>query len=57
MLKAIKIRIYPNQNQTLYINKMLGTNRFLYNKCLDYKINEYKTNNKSTSLKDTNLYK
>jgi putative transposase len=56
MLKAIKIRIYPNKDQESYISKMIGTNRFIYNKCLEYKINEYKTNKKSTSLKDTNLY-
>jgi len=56
MLKAIKIRIYPNKEQIKYINNMFGSNRFIYNKCLEYKINEYKTNNKSTYLKDTSKY-
>jgi putative transposase len=56
MLKAIKIRIYPNKEQINYINNMFGANRFLYNKCLEHKINEYKTNKKSTYLKDTSKY-
>ena len=33
MLKSIKIRIYPTSEQQIYINKMLGTCRFVYN-CL-----------------------
>ena len=56
MLQAIKIRLYPNDDQKIYINKLLGTSRFIYNKCLDYKINEYKNNNKSTNISDTNNY-
>jgi transposase len=27
MLKAIKIRLYPNKNQEVYINKLLGCYR------------------------------
>jgi len=42
MLKAIKIRLYPDQEQIIYLNKLFGTSRFVYNQCLDYKINEYK---------------
>jgi putative transposase len=56
MIQAIKIRLYPNDDQKIYINKLLGTSRFVYNKCLDYKINEYKNNNKSTNISDTNNY-
>jgi putative transposase len=56
MLQAIKIRLYPNDDQKIYINKLLGTSRFVYNQCLNYKINEYKTNNKSTNISDTNNY-
>ena len=41
MLKAIKIRIYPNQEQEIYITKLLGSCRFLFNNCLAYKISEY----------------
>jgi putative transposase len=56
MLQAIKIRLYPNDDQKIYINKLLGTSRFVYNQCLNYKITEYKTNNKSTNISDTNNY-
>ena len=43
MLKAIKIRLYLNDDQINYTNKLFGTSRFIYNKCLSYKINEYKS--------------
>ena len=56
MLKAIKIKIYPNENQQSYINKMLGTCRFVYNNCLSYKINEYNENKKSTSFGEVGKY-
>ncbi len=49
MLQAIKIKLYPNHDQKIYINKSLGVNRFVYNKCLEYKINEYKATNKTVS--------
>lgn len=50
MLKAIKIRLYPSDGQIIYINKLLGTSRFIYNQCLNYKIIEYQLTKKSTSL-------
>ena len=50
MLKAIKIKLYPNQDQKTYINKLLGTSRFIYNKCLNYKITEYQEHKKSTKF-------
>lgn len=50
MLKAIKLRIYPNINQEIYINKLLGCYRFTYNKSLDFAIQYYKINNKSVNL-------
>jgi putative transposase len=56
MIQAIKVKLYPSEDQKIYINKLLGTSRFVYNKCLDYKINEYKNNNKSTNISDTNNY-
>jgi putative transposase len=56
MLKAIKIRIYPNQEQQSYINKMLGTCRFVYNNCLSYKISKYNENKKSISFADTSKH-
>ena len=50
MLKAIKIRLYPNNEQSNYINNLLGCSRFVYNNILNYRINEYKINNKSVSF-------
>ena len=44
MLKAIKIRIYPNQEQTEYINRLLGCCRFVYNQCLEYRKTKYEEN-------------
>ena len=41
MLKAIKVRLYPNQDQENYIANLLGCCRFAYNTCLDYKIKVY----------------
>lgn len=54
MLQAIKIKLYPTDEQKNYINQLIGCNRFIYNQCLNYKINEYQTNKKSTGLTDTN---
>ena len=54
MLKSIKIKLYPNNEHLIYINQLIGTNRFIYNNCLNFKINQYKENKKSTNLKDTN---
>jgi putative transposase len=42
MLKAIKVRLYPSVDQEIYLGKLFGCSRFVYNKCLDFKINEYK---------------
>jgi len=56
MLKAIKIRLYPSPDQIVYINKLLGTSRFVYNKCLNYKITEYESKKKSTSFGETGKF-
>ena len=56
MLKAIKIRLYPSNDQTIYINKLLGTSRFIYNQCLNYKITEYQLTKKYTSLGETGKF-
>jgi putative transposase len=53
MLRAIKVRLYPNITQENYINKLLGSYRFVYNQSLNKKINEYnnsKINHNLTSL-------
>ena len=45
--KAYKYRIYPNKRQQELINKHIGCCRFIYNLCLEKKINAYKTSKKS----------
>jgi len=52
MLKAIKIKLYPSDDQKVYMNKLLGSSRFVYNYCLNHKITEYKDNKKSTSFSE-----
>jgi transposase len=42
MLKAIKVRLYPAVDQEIYLGKLFGCSRLVYNKCLDFKITEYK---------------
>ena len=45
MLRAVKIRLYPNKQQATQINKLLGCCRFVYNQTLAHKINQYKEHN------------
>jgi putative transposase len=40
--KAFKYRIYPNQEQTILINKHIGSCRWLYNYALNKKVEAYK---------------
>lgn len=55
MLRAIKIRLYPNKTQEQTLNKVLGCYRFVYNQMLAQKQNAYKTD--KTYLKLTDLSK
>ena len=50
MLRAIKIRLYPNKEQATMINKLLGCYRVVYNQCLNRKIESYKNDGKSENL-------
>ena len=50
MLRAVKIRLYPNKEQAIIINKLLGCYRVVYNQCLARKINSYKENKVSENL-------
>ena len=50
MLRAVKIRLYPNRTQTEQFNKLLGCYRFVYNQCLARKINSYKETGTSENL-------
>lgn len=53
MLKAIKVRLYLNDEQVNYVNNLLGINRFVYNNCLAYRIDQYQNHNKSITFKET----
>lgn len=55
MLRAIKIRLYPNKTQEQTLNKVLGCYRFVYNQMLAQKQNAYKAD--KTNLKVTDLSK
>jgi len=56
MLKAIKIRIYPNNEQEHYIANLLGSCRFVYNKLLHYKNESYESSKKSISFAEAGKY-
>ena len=56
MLKAIKVRLYLNNEQTNNINSLLGSYRFVYNQCLAYKKLNYEADKKNTSLSDLGHY-
>ena len=50
MLRAIKIRLYPNKEQATMFNKLLGCYRVVYNQCLARKIKSYEETKISESL-------
>ena len=50
MLRAVKIRLYPNKEQATMINKLLGCYRVVYNQCLARKIKSYEETKTSENL-------
>lgn len=56
MLRAIKVRLYPNKQQEQAFNKVLGCYRFVYNQMLALKQKEYNENKINLSLKDLSKY-
>lgn len=50
MLRAVKIRLYPNKEQATMINKLLGCYRVVYNQCLARKIKSYQETKTSENL-------
>ena len=56
MLRAIKIRLYPNKTQEEYIAKLLGSYRFVYNQCLALKKNKYIEEKANFGLKELGNY-
>ena len=56
MLKALKIRLYPNKTQEIQINKLLGCYRFVYNQCLNKKITSYEKDKTAENLTSLGHY-
>ena len=56
MLRAIKIRLYPNKTQEQTLNKVLGSYRFIYNHMLALKQNTYNENKTSLGLTELTKY-
>ena len=52
MLRAIKIRLYPNKTQEQELNKVLGCYRFVYNQTLARKQEAYKTDKTNLGLNE-----
>lgn len=56
MLRAIKVRLYPNKEQEQKINKTLGCYRFVYNHMLALKQDAYKRNRTNLGLCELSKY-
>lgn len=56
MIRAIKVRLYPNKEQEQTLNKVLGSYRFVYNHMLALKQKEYNENKKSLGLCELSKY-
>lgn len=50
ILRAIKIRLYPNKTQEQTLNKVLGCYRFVYNKMLALKQEAYNRDKSNLGL-------
>ena len=56
MLRAIKIRLYPNKTQEQEFNKILGCYRFVYNHMLARKQDAYKADKTNLGLTELSKY-
>ena len=56
MLRAIKVRLYPNKQQEQAVNKVLGCYRFVYNHMLALKQESYKSDKTNLSLNELSKY-
>ena len=56
MLRAIKVRLYPNKAQEQELNKVLGSYRFVYNHMLARKQEAYEVEKKSLGLSELSKY-
>ena len=56
MLRAIKIRLYPNKTQEQTLNKVLGSYRFVYNHLLARKQDAYNADKTNLGLTELSKY-
>ena len=56
MLRAIKVRLYPNKEQEQTLNKTLGCYRFVYNQMLALKQEAYKRDKTKLGLCELSKY-
>ena len=49
-MRAIKVKIYPNKEQSVLLNKHFGCSRWIYNYALGRKIKHYEETKKSLSI-------
>ena len=56
MLRAIKVRLYPNKEQEQELNKVLGCYRFVYNHMLAKRKTAYETDKTTISVLDLQKY-
>ena len=56
MLRAIKVRLYPNKQQGQALNKVIGCYRFVYNHMLARKQEAYNTDKTNLSLNELSKY-
>ena len=57
MKRAFKVRIYPTPSQTIFINKTIGSCRFIYNKMLEERISFYNENKGNKEVLYSHKYK
>ena len=57
MRRAFKYRIYPNVEQSVLINKTIGSARLMYNLLLDDYKNQLNDKVDKPSLKETSFFK
>lgn len=56
MFRAIKVRLYPNEQQEQAINQLLGGYRVVYNQTLALKQEAYNLNKTNLGLRDLSKY-
>lgn len=56
MLTGIKVEVFPTVKQQIYIKQLFGAYRFVFNKCLEFKIEQYKEYSVNVGLKEIGSY-